>query len=63
MSVIGILTCEILELEFAHLLGSDPEIGRVTVIEDEYSETLIAQLENAGIRPATDQEVGYVPAQ
>ncbi len=34
MAVLGVLTCEILELEFAHLLGTDSEVGRVTVLED-----------------------------
>ena len=51
MTVLGILTCEILELEFAHLLIADPEVGRVTVVEDEYSHTLTARLEEAGLRP------------
>lgn len=48
---IGILTCEILELEFAHLLISDPKIHRVTVVEEEYSQTLTALLEESGLRP------------
>jgi hypothetical protein len=46
--VIGILTCEILELEFAHLLRSDPEIRKITVVEDDYSAELIQLLEQAG---------------
>ncbi len=51
MPALGILTCEILELEFAHLLISDPEITRVTVVEDEYSQALTALLEESGLRP------------
>jgi hypothetical protein len=51
MPVLGILTCEILELEFAHLLISDPEILRITVVEEEYSKTLTALLEESGLRP------------
>jgi hypothetical protein len=51
MPALGILTCEILELEFAHLLVSDPEIQRVTVVEEEYSQTLTALLEESGPRP------------
>ena len=51
MPVLGILTCEILELEFAHLLISDPEIHRITVVEEEYSKTLTALLEESGLRP------------
>ena len=34
MPVLGIITCEILELEFAHLLAGDPEIAGVTVVAD-----------------------------
>jgi hypothetical protein len=37
MSVLGILTCEILELEFAHLVRSDQDVQRITVLEDERS--------------------------
>ncbi len=51
MPTLGILTCEILELEFAHLLVSDPEITRVTVVENDYSRTLTALLEESGLRP------------
>jgi hypothetical protein len=50
MSVLGILTCEILELEFANLLGSDPEVVRITVLEDERSARLIETLESLGIQ-------------
>jgi hypothetical protein len=41
MAVLGILTCEILELEFAHLLATDPEVALVTVLEDSRSARLI----------------------
>ena len=51
MPALGILTCEILELEFAHLLISDPEISRVTVVEEDYSQALTALLEESGLRP------------
>lgn len=34
MNVLGVLICEVLELEFAHLLASDTEIARVTVVRD-----------------------------
>ena len=49
MPVLGILTCQILELEFAHLLRSDPEIRRISVVEDEYSAELIHLLEKDGL--------------
>ena len=46
MAILGILTCEILELEFANLLGRDTEVSRVTVLDDERSVRLIAALES-----------------
>jgi hypothetical protein len=49
MSVLGILTCEILELEFAHLLGAESGWTRVTVLEDAGSARLIAALESRGM--------------
>ena len=44
MSVLGILTCEILELEFAHLLGVDKQLSRITVLADERSTCLLRTL-------------------
>ena len=46
MGVLGILTCEILELEFARLLAADKEVSRITVLEDERSANLITALES-----------------
>ena len=37
MGILGILTCEILELEFARLLAADKDLSRITVLEDERS--------------------------
>ncbi|HEX5392234.1 MAG TPA: DUF1638 domain-containing protein [Rhodocyclaceae bacterium] len=45
MAVIGILTCEVLEQEFARLLGDDVDLKRITVLEDRYSARLIELLE------------------
>lgn len=45
MAVIGIITCEILELEFAKLLSEDTDIRRVTILEDKNSARLIELLE------------------
>ena len=45
MPTIGIITCQILELEFAHLLAADPEIMSVTVLRDHFSEGVIEALE------------------
>jgi hypothetical protein len=44
MAVIGIITCEILELEFTKLLSEDPDIRRITILEDEPSARLIELL-------------------
>jgi hypothetical protein len=49
MAVLGVLTCEILELEFAHLLVKDPEVARITVLEDSRSARLIEALESKGV--------------
>jgi hypothetical protein len=46
MAIIGILTCEILELEFANLLGTDTDVRRITALEDERSVRLIGTLES-----------------
>lgn len=48
MAVLGILTCEILELEFAHLLTGDPDIARITVLDDPYSARFIQAVEADG---------------
>jgi len=49
MAVIGIITCQILELEWAYLLAKEPEIERITILEDRYSKPLIAALEKKGL--------------
>lgn len=49
MSVVGILTCEILELELAHLLASDIEVNRISVVETERSARLVERLESLQI--------------
>lgn len=44
MAVIGIISCEILELELAAVLAEDPAIGRINVLENRHSARLIAML-------------------
>jgi hypothetical protein len=46
MGVLGILTCEILELEVAYLLGTDPDVSQITVLENVRSTRLIEALES-----------------
>jgi hypothetical protein len=48
MPVLGVLTCEILEREFAYLLANDGDLAGITVVEDANSLGLIAALEAAG---------------
>jgi len=50
MAVVGIITCAILELEFAHVLAMDSDIARVTVLEDERALGLIEALAAGGCR-------------
>ena len=50
MAVVGIITCAILELEFAHVLAMDSEIARITVLEDERALGLIEALASGGCR-------------
>ncbi len=51
MKVMGVLVCEILELEFARLFAEDPKIARITVIEDQFSRRLIDTLEGSAAAP------------
>ena len=51
MAVLGVLTCQILELEFAHLLKHDPDIGAITVLADRHSMDLIEVLEQQHLSP------------
>jgi len=48
MPTIAIITCEILELEFARLLSNDSDIGEVIVIENNYSGRFIEAMEKSG---------------
>ena len=51
MPVLGVITCEILELEFAHLLAKDTDISNVTILADRYALGTIAALESQHIIP------------
>ncbi len=50
MPALGILMCEVLELEFAHLLASDPDIVNISVVEDGHSQRFIRLLEERDSR-------------
>jgi hypothetical protein len=45
LAVLGVLTCEIVELEFGHLLRADEDVGPITVLDEERSARLVAALD------------------
>jgi hypothetical protein len=47
LTVLGIIACQILELEFAHLLCRDSDVSRVTAVEDPYSLELLKTLKDS----------------
>ncbi|NNL76282.1 MAG: DUF1638 domain-containing protein [Desulfobacterales bacterium] len=49
LGTLGILTCEILELEFADLIATDKLVDKITVFEDERSVRLIESLESLNV--------------
>jgi hypothetical protein len=51
MSKLGVVTCQILELEFAHVLLNDPKVAEIWVIPDEFSEGLLQILESTCLKP------------
>ncbi len=51
MAKIGIVTCEILELEFAHVLNGDTEVADIFVMDNEFSTGLLSELEAHGKKP------------
>ena len=54
MATLGIITCEILELEFAHLLANDAEVAGVTVVDTGFSKGLSQAYElRKGAKPKT----------
>lgn len=51
MAKIGIITCQILELEFAHVLSTDTEVSDVFVVDNEFSVGLLTELKVHGKKP------------
>jgi hypothetical protein len=51
MPKLGVVTCQILELEFAHILSRDPDVSEIWVLHDDFSEELIRILENDSLKP------------
>ncbi|WP_022666810.1 DUF1638 domain-containing protein [Desulfospira joergensenii] len=51
MPRLGIVTCQILELEFAHLLLTDRDVTKIWGIDDEFSRELIRILKHGNLKP------------
>ncbi len=51
MARLGIVTCQILELEVAHVLNADAEVADVSVIDNEFSADLLSELKERGKKP------------
>ena len=45
MTKLGVVTCQVLELEFAHILSNDSTISEILVVDDQFSQQLIEILE------------------
>ena len=50
MPKLGVVTCQILELEFAHVLSRDPEVSEIGVLFDVFSEELMRVLEKDSLK-------------
>jgi hypothetical protein len=64
MAVLGVITCEILELEFAYVLARDPDICHLTILENAYALGMIEALEAQDVSPRRIPILrGFSPAQ
>lgn len=59
MPVIGIVTCQILELEIAHMLSQDKVIDRIAVLHGDYSGGLIESVKSRG--DPRLRVIGWIP--
>jgi hypothetical protein len=48
MGVLGVISCQSLELELAYLMVNDPDVASVTVMKDHYSDGIVEGLERYG---------------
>ena len=44
MATLGVLSCQILELEFSYILANDGDINEIVVVDNEFSQGLIEAL-------------------
>ena len=63
MATLGVITCEILELEFAHLLANDPEVAGITIVDTRFSKGFIRAYEQSEmLKPRLIDYIGkYLP--
>jgi len=51
MTKLGVVTCQILELEFAHVISNDPKVSKIWIVEDQYSKQLIENCKKYNSHP------------
>jgi len=44
LATLGVLSCQILELEFSYILANDGDISEIIVMDNEFSQGLIEDL-------------------
>jgi hypothetical protein len=59
MTVLGVITCEVLELEFAHLLAGDSQVTQITVLDDDFSSCLVEALVSEGRKPEKIADLSF----
>lgn len=64
MGVLGVISCQTLELEFAYLMVNDPDVASVTVMKDHYADGIVEGLERyGGVAPRSILYIGeYLPS-
>jgi hypothetical protein len=64
MGVLGVISCQTLELEFAYLMVNDPDVVSITVMKDHYSNGIVEGLERyGGLAPKSILYIGeYLPS-
>lgn len=48
MNRLGVVTCQILELELAHVLSNDPDVSEIWIVDNEFSAELARALDSSG---------------
>lgn len=64
MGVLGVVSCQSLELEFAYLMVNDADVASITVMKDHYSDGIVEALERyGGLAPKSIRYIGeYLPS-